>query len=281
VGREAPDVNRSRWSVKISKYRNALWSGKKRLALTLAATLLVLIAGSAFVFNALKILFPSSPPSTSQPATTSPLAGKARLNLDEASQLLLSWYRQQNPDLNPQVTLPLKEMTTDEIWNRLGVQVFQVSGDIFMYDTFLVKGGQVTPMGTGFGGVGVTTLAVTDLDQDGLPELLYTYSFGSGIHQSRLGIYSPTFPGEGILEANTTLTYGDLLLEKVDDYQVKVSGELAGTGSVVIGQAALQSQGGQETLALVLDKDLSQNIMDNLKTIPGPVRIFPTPTSQP
>jgi len=229
----------------------------------------------------LKILVPQNPSSTIQPGASSPADGVARLSLEQAGSLILSWYRQQKLDLNPQVTLPLKEMTTDEIWSRLGVQVFQVSGDIFMYDTFLVHRGQVTPMGTGFGGVGVTTLAVADLDRDGQSELLYTYSFGSGIHQSRLGIYSPTLPGEGILEASTTLTNGDLLLEKINDSQVQVKAELTGPSSVPIGQVVLQSQGGQETLALVLDKDLPQDILDNLKTVPGPASFYPTPTSHP
>jgi hypothetical protein len=254
-------VKPPRWPIKISPNWQALWSGKRR---GLAAAVLVLIAGSLLVIIALKNLAP-----TSHPAAISPTASQARLNLAEASQRLLSWYRQQKPDLNPQVTVPLKEMTTGEIWDRLGAQVFQVSGDIFMYDTFLVKRGQVTPLGIGFGGMGVTTLAVTDLDRDGQPELLYTYSFGSGIHQSRLGMYAPTLAGDSILEASTSLTFGDLGLEKVDDYQVNVSGELDGTGSRRIGQAVLQGQGGRERLALVLDKDLPQEILDHLKTIPG------------
>jgi len=160
----------------------------------------------------------------------------------------------------------MKEMTTDEIWNRLGVQVFQVSGDIFKYDTFLVKRGQVTPLGTGFGGMGVTTMAVTDLDRDGQPELLYTYSFGSGIHPSRLGMYAPTFPGDGMLEARPSLIFGDLLLEKINDNQVLVKAEMTSPDSVPIGQAALQGQGGAKTLVLVLDKDLPQDILDNLRS---------------
>jgi len=259
MGRKAPAVNCSRGSVNLSQYRPALWHGKSRLAL--GTLLLPLLAGC--------ILGPARLPTASQPAATSPAPALSRLSLAEASQLLLSWYRQQKPDLNPQVTVPLKDLTTVQIWNLLGVQVFQVSGDIFMYDTFLVKRGRVLPLGTGFGGMGVTSLEVTDLDRDGQPELLYTYSFGSGIHQSRLGIYAPNLPGDGILEASTTLTFGDLLLEKVDDFQVEVIAEMTAPGSIRIGQAALQGQEGSKTLVLVLDKNLPQEILDNLKTVPG------------
>jgi hypothetical protein len=235
------------------------WSGKKSLAL--AAVLVVLAAAGILVVRSLQTRI-----SNNRPEATSPATGQTRLSLAEASQLLLFWYQQQKPDLNPQVTVPVKEMTTAEIWNRMGVQVFQVSGDIFMYDTFLVTGSQVTPLGIGFGGMGVTSLAVTDLDRNGQPELLYAYSFGSGIHQSRLGTYAPTLPGRGILEAGASFLNGDLKLVKVDDYQVEVRGELFGAGSIRIGVAALQGKGDAKTLVLVLDQGLPPNILDNLKT---------------
>jgi hypothetical protein len=167
------------------------------------------------------------------------------------------------------VTVPVIEMTTAEIWNRLGVQVFQVSDDIFMVDTFLVRRGRVTQLGIGFGGFGVNSLAVTDLDRDGQAELLYTYSFGSGIHPSRLGMYAPVLPGNGILEAGTGLIFGDLKWVKVDDYRVEVRAVITAPGSLHIGQAALQGQQDAKTLVLVLDPGLPQNILDNLTIAPG------------
>ena len=248
MGRKAFDVNRSRLPIKI-----------KPMHLALAAALLVLIAVGILAVR----------PWQTRLSTGRPAESQARLTQAQASWLLLSWYEQQKPDLNPQVTVPVREMTTDEIWNRMGVQVFQVSGDIFMYDTFLVTGSQVTPLGIGFGGVGVTSLAVTDLDRNNQPELLYAYSFGSGIHQSRLGMYAPTLRANAILEANTRLLNGDLLLAKVDDFQVTVEAEMSAPGSLRIGRAALQGQGDAKMLVLVLDPGLPQNIMDNLKTAPG------------
>ena len=247
MGRKAPDVNPFSGLTR--------WSPKKRLVVVLG----VLIAGAILAGSFWKIIVLYR-----RPAATSPAAGQARLTLAEANRLLLFWYQQQKPDLNPQVTVPLKEMTTDEIWNRMGVQVFQVSGDIFMYDTFLVTGSQVTPLGIGFGGMGVTSLAVTDLDRDGQPELLYTYSFGSGLHQSRIGMYAPVLPGNGNLEAGTSLLNGDLLLAKVSDSQVVVKAEMFTPGSLRIGVAALQGQGDARTLTIVLDQGLPQTILDNL-----------------
>ncbi len=110
-------------------------------------------------------------------------------------------------------------------------------------------------MGTGFGGMGVTSMIVTDLDQDSQPELLYTYSFGSGIHQSHLGLYSPALTGNSTIEATTRYVDGDLLLVKVDDQRVNI--KAAGADPLVealtIGHPALVSEGGQARLFLQLN----------------------------
>lgn len=189
-----------------------------------------------------------------------------RIDINAAEQLLRAWYEKENPDFNPAVKIPLKDLTTDEIWNRLGVQVFQVSGDIYQYDTFLIRNRQVLPMGTGFGGMGVTSMIVTDLDQDGQPELLYAYSFGSGIHQSHLGLYSPALTGNSTIEANTRYVDGDLLLVKVDDQRVNI--KAAGADPLVealtIGHPALVSEGGQARLFLQLNANLPSEVVSHI-----------------
>jgi hypothetical protein len=186
------------------------------------------------------------------------------LSIPEAETLVRSWYAQEKPDLNPQVTTPLVELTTQEIWNRLGVQIFQVNGDIFQYDTFLIQGDTVIHLGSGFGGTGVNSLAVTDLDQDGHPELAYTYSFGSGIHQARLGLYSPVLPGEPIIEANRAFSGGDLHLEKLDDQQVRVLASLPGQGPVQIGELMLQPGEPRPFLEVELSTDIPAEVVEGL-----------------
>ena len=64
---------------------------------------------------------------------------------------------------------------------------------IFKYDTscgsFLSYGKEVYPLGTWFGGHGVTSFAVSDLNKDGNFELFFTYSWGSGAHRSLVGYF--------------------------------------------------------------------------------------------
>lgn len=65
--------------------------------------------------------------------------------------------------------------------------------DIYKFDTscesLLLYKDQVYPLGEWFGGLGVTSFAVTDLNGDGLFELYFTYSWGSGIPRSLVGYF--------------------------------------------------------------------------------------------
>lgn len=66
---------------------------------------------------------------------------------------------------------------------------------IFKYDqsceSFLLYNGQVYHIGIGFGGYGITSIALADLNKDDCYELYYTFSCGSGIHQSSVAYFNP------------------------------------------------------------------------------------------
>lgn len=66
---------------------------------------------------------------------------------------------------------------------------------IFKYDTsaetFVLYDGEVYHIGTGWGGSGVESMALADIDQDSQYELYYTFSFGSGIQRTCIGYFDP------------------------------------------------------------------------------------------
>lgn len=66
---------------------------------------------------------------------------------------------------------------------------------VFKYDnscaSFLLYDGKVYPLGEWFGGLGVTSMALADLDGDQNPELYFTYSWGSGLHRSHAAYFDP------------------------------------------------------------------------------------------
>lgn len=66
---------------------------------------------------------------------------------------------------------------------------------IFKYDSscasFLLYEGKIYSLGEWFGGFGVTSMALGDMNQDGKSELYFTYSWGSGLHRSRAAYFDP------------------------------------------------------------------------------------------
>ena len=66
---------------------------------------------------------------------------------------------------------------------------------VFKYDkscaSFLMYEGEVHPLGEWFGGFGVVSMALNDLNKDGMQELYFTYSFGSGLHRSHIAYFDP------------------------------------------------------------------------------------------
>jgi pimeloyl-ACP methyl ester carboxylesterase len=123
--------------------------------------------------------WPSSAPSSA------PAAAARRLGLAEAKDLV----RKSLPKAPPDITLV--DLTTEEIWQRLKAQVFRATGQGWEGGALFVRGQEVVPLGTSFGGLGATSLCVTDLNGDGKPELLFAYSWGSGAHRACLGILRP------------------------------------------------------------------------------------------
>lgn len=58
------------------------------------------------------------------------------------------------------------------------------------FEALLLTADGLAPLGTGFGGIGVTSAAPCAAP-DGSPALLVTYSWGSGIHRAILAFYHP------------------------------------------------------------------------------------------
>jgi hypothetical protein len=149
------------------------------------------------------------------------------------------------------------------------VQVFRVTGEAFARDSFLISGNKVLPLGTASGGQGLTSLVIGDLDRDGRAELLFAYSFGSGIHQSRIGMYAPAYGENRTYEAEIVYL-GDMGLFKED---VSTVGARVVEGHEAtltlryldtLGYLAIEGQGGQAELVLQVAEDLPDDVRQNL-----------------
>lgn len=58
-------------------------------------------------------------------------------------------------------------------------------------ESFILCDGEVYSIGTCFGGYGMGSMALGDLNRDGQYELYYTFSWGSGIPRSQIGYFDP------------------------------------------------------------------------------------------
>lgn len=124
--------------------------------------------------------------SARQPAERSVEAQEARkLSGDDARTLILSalsederkgWMKEIEKEI------PF-DMTTDDIWEQTHCQLFKLRVG-FGLETFLVNNRKAAKIGSGFGGFGVTSAVPFDVDQDGNTDIVYAYSYGSGLDVS-------------------------------------------------------------------------------------------------
>ncbi len=207
-----------------------------------------------------------------------------RLTSDKAEQLVRDYLRSQHPNLNPDTRLPMPELPMPELWEHLPVQIFRVTEGPFARETFLIHDDTVLQLGTAFGGIGVNSLQVSDLDQDGNVELLFAYSFGSGIHQTRIGMYAPAYDDDRIYETETAYL-GDAGLFKEDTSNVAVraveSDEETSTLRYLdtLGHLAIQQHEGQIQLVWQIAENLPQDVLQNIVTASPTPTPDPTPTT--
>jgi hypothetical protein len=186
----------------------------------------------------------------------------------EAESLILASIRTSNPDLNPDASLSLQELTTDMIWDALSIQVFKSTSDLVPNQAYILTArGDVIPMGESFGGPGVTDMLVVDMDRDEEPELVFAYTWGSGISRTCLGAYAPAYDRTAIL--TTEMAYlGDMVLQRSSDHLVKIkvcTEKPGGTSCAdILGSLLLTAGDGEGNLSVVLSPNLPQLILENI-----------------
>lgn len=188
---------------------------------------------------------------------------RKRMELKEAEKLVRDHIFKENPKMNPTAQFPLKEVTTNAIWKRLSVQVFKVTEGVRDSETFVIKSGKVFGIGIGFGGPGVGSLGVADLDKSG-PTLVYTYGWGSGIHRCHLAICDVLAkePKEyAAPEVYFSKGVEDPVLKVIDDQTVEVY-----IDEQKAGRLALEGKEGTRKLSLILEENLAKEVRQRFRT---------------
>jgi hypothetical protein len=202
-----------------------------------------------------------------------------RLPAAEAEKLVDAHIRAATPTMNPAAKFPVKELTTDDLWKRMSIQVFQVADGVRQYETFLIRGGkEVRPLGRGLCGWGVMSLCVVDLDGDRKPALVYTYSWGMGFHRSHVAVFREK-DGK-IWDAVVPFAFmgdpsglqGDLFAKRLDDgsvdieigrYQRQVN---RWTNATRLGKLSISEKNGQLQADVAIRDDLPAELKQQVLT---------------
>jgi hypothetical protein len=197
--------------------------------------------------------------------------GQVPLPPGKIEGMIAAFLSEQHPDLASDFEPVLQEMNMQgDVLKRLSARVFRITEGLFENESFLIThNGKVVQLGTAVGGQGISSMELSDLDQDGQAELYFTYSFGSGTHQTHLGVYSPAYAPEKIYEANTYYL-GDLMLFSDQQHQVgvRIVEHDPGTNTVhfqeILGQLILEKNGLDPVLKLEFVDDLPEEIKKSI-----------------
>ena len=194
------------------------------------------------------------------------ITASERLSLSEATVLVRQEIFRLTPTMNPSADFPLKELTTSEVWDRLHAQVFAVTSGARVCQAYVTQNRQVHPLGEGFGGSGVMSMCVADLNGPGQPGLVFSYSWGSGEHRSIVAIWTG---GATWTDAKPALLEHDLWLERTDDQHIHVAyGKFSSTHGFKregeFGTLQLAGDTTSQHLEIVLDPHLPADVFERI-----------------
>jgi hypothetical protein len=109
------------------------------------------------------------------------------------------------------------DITPETVKKEIKCQIFKVD---YSCEAYVIYKSKVFHIGLGFGGLGVVDIATCNFDGNRQKDLIYTYSFGSGLHRSHIGVFNLTEEKEQTLDF--IHLNKDMMLEKVSDKSFKV-----------------------------------------------------------
>lgn len=160
-----------------------------------------------------------------------PVPDSTPVSVSVACEQVRSFVFKTEPKTNPETRVNLEEITTAEVREKIGAQIFRARDGHLAGRCYLLDRGSVVPLNVGVGSAGIESMVVADLDQNGAFELYYTYSNGSGRSFAHVAFYESVaqrlavdFQAKtGVLRTTEIEQLGWLRLKRVDGH-VEVHG---------------------------------------------------------
>lgn len=139
---------------------------------------------------------------------------KRRMSAETLAPLVKAYAFREIPKLNPSTQFKIEEYRVEGLQAALRIQLFLVrymsaDGQQFNESLLIYRDGKLTPFASAFGGHGLMSAVMVE------DTLYYTYSFGSGIHRSHVGVLSIDDGKMQILESGGHIST-DLFVRKIE-----------------------------------------------------------------
>ena len=125
-----------------------------------------------------------------KPVATGPI----KLTAAEASRRIEAAARADKPSLAAGVPFDVTETTPAKLWDGMRAQTFRVRDGLYAGTTFALTADDAAEVGASFGGPGVVTMRVGDLDADGKPDLTVVSGAGSGVTRYEINVLDRPAP---------------------------------------------------------------------------------------
>lgn len=136
-----------------------------------------------------------------------------------SSDNLVENFLSKNGDFNSEYeTDACFNITPEFIENNSSFTIYKYNSSTA---SFLMFDNDVYLLGEFFGGYGITSMALADLDEDSQYEFYFTFSWGSGIHRSQIGYFNPAT--KKVFVFDYSLLSKDMMLTTNEDGELLVN----------------------------------------------------------
>lgn len=143
--------------------------------------------------------------------------------MQEFSSIFKDFAKQHNIIVSSKQMESFDDITPEYVFNETGCQIFKNGSTC---ESYLLYEGNLYGLGIGFGGFGIVDIETCDFDDNDIKDLIYTYSWGSGIHRSCFGYFDLSKKSEREIDISSAESLGfieeELVLEKASDNKFMV-----------------------------------------------------------